>query len=136
MRVVRSVLAVLVGFGVFFAIVQMLNVFTSGLDASGAVMNYLVLSLTWTICGAVLSGYITARLAASHEFPHVAAVGLLMVVVSFLSMRQEGIAQPGWYQTAIAGCGPISAMIGAAIRVLTRSRQTANRNTSAPASRR
>ena len=99
-------------------------------------MNYLLLSVTWTIVAAILGGYVTARLAGSHEFPHAAAMGLLMVGVSFLSMHQEGISQPGWYQTTIAGCGPISAMIGAAIRLLTKRRQTPNGNTSAPAIRR
>ena len=62
-------------------------------------------------------------------------MGLLMVVVSLVSMRLEGISQPGWYQTTIAGCGPISAMIGAAIRLLTKRRQIPNGNTSAPAIR-
>jgi hypothetical protein len=124
MRAARSLLAVLLGFGVFIAIVRMLNAFAGSLDANGPVMNYLLLSVTWTIVAAVLAGYITARVAASHEFPHVAAVGLLMVIASLLSMRQEGLAQPGWCQTTIAGCGPISAMIGAAIRMLTKRRQT------------
>jgi hypothetical protein len=135
MRIARSLLAVLFGFGFFLAGIRMLAAFTGSLDAGGAVMNYLLLSVSWTVAAAALGGYLTARIAGSHEFPHVAAVGLLMVVASFVSMRQEGIAQPGWYQTTIAGCGPISAMIGAAIRLLTK-RQTENRNTSAPASRR
>ncbi len=136
MRIARSVFAVLVGFGFFLAVIRMLAAFTGSLEAGGAVMNYLLLSVAWTVAAAVLGGYITARVAGAHEFPHVAAVGLMMVAASFVSMRQEGIAQPGWYQTTIAGCGPISAMIGAAIRLLTKGRQTENRNTSAPASRR
>jgi hypothetical protein len=135
-RIARSVFAVLVGFGFFLAVIRMLAAFTGSLEAGGAVMNYLLLSVAWTVAAAVLGGYITARVAGAHEFPHVAAVGLMMVAASFVSMRQEGIAQPGWYQTTIAGCGPISAMIGAAIRLLTKGRQTENRNTSAPASRR
>jgi hypothetical protein len=134
--IVRSLLAVLFGFGFFLAVIRLLAAFTGSLDAGGALMNYLLLSVSWTVAAAVLGGYITARIAGSHEFPHVAAVGLLMIVASFLSMRQEGIAQPGWYQTAIAGCGPLAAMIGAAIRLLTRRPQSENRNTSAPASRR
>jgi hypothetical protein len=135
-RIARSLVAVILGFGFFLVVIRMLAAFTASPDAEGAVMNYLLLSVAWTVAAAVLGGYITARVAGSHEFPHVAAVGLMMVVVSFVSMRQEGIAQPGWYQTTIAGCGPISAMIGAAIRVLTKARQTENRNTSAAASRR
>lgn len=136
MRIARSLIAVLLGFGFFLAVIRILAAFTGSLEAGGALVNYLLLSVSWTVAAAVLGGYITARIAGSHEFPHVAAVGLLMVVASVVSMRQEGIAQPGWYQTTIAGCGPISAMIGAAIRLLTRRRQTENRNTSAPASRR
>ena len=95
--------------------------------------------MTWTVAAAVVSGYITARIAGAHEFPHAAAVGLLMIGMSFLSMRQEGASRPGWYQITIAGCGPISAMIGAAIRLLAKSRQdsnAANSNTSGVANRR
>lgn len=113
----------------------MLAAFIGTLDAGGAVMNYLLLSLTWSVAGAVIAGYTTARIAGSHEFPHVAALALTMVLISILSMRQEGIAHPGWYQTTIAGCGPIAAMLGAAIRLLTKRNQTENRNTSAPANR-
>ena len=136
MRIVRSVLAVVIGFLIFAVFIRMLNVFTGIAESGGAVMNFLVLSVTWTVAAAVLAGYMAARIAGSREFPHAAALGLLMVIVSLASMRQEGINQPGWYQTTIAGCGPISAMIGAAIRLLTKGRQTANRNTSADASRR
>jgi hypothetical protein len=141
MKIARGVLGVLVGFGIFLVFVQMMSAFT-GILAAGTLNNpapgnYLLLSVTWTIAAAVVSGFITARIAGAHEFPHAAAVGLLMIGMSFLSMRQEGASQPGWYQIAIAGCGPISAMVGAAIRLLTKSRQTtANSNTSGAANRR
>jgi uncharacterized membrane protein len=144
MKILRSVLGVLFGFGFFLVVVQMLA-FTGGLSvgavSNAAPGNYLLLNVTWTIAAAVVSGYVTARIAGAHEFPHAAAVGLLMIGMSFLSMRQEGASRPGWYQIAIAGCGPISAMIGAAIRLLgksdlTKKRQTANSNTSGAASRR
>jgi hypothetical protein len=115
MKIARGVIGVLCGFGVFFLIVRMLP----------ALAGSLLLSVTWTVAAAVLGGYITARIAGSHEFPHAAAVGMLIVAMGFISMRQEGASQPGWYQIAIAGCGPISAMIGAAIRLLTKPRQTA-----------
>jgi hypothetical protein len=135
-KIVRSAVAVLVGFLIFIVFVRILAAFTGGLEAGGAVMNFLLLSVIWTVAAAMVSGYTTARLAGSREFPHAAALGLLMVVVSFLSMKHEGMAQPGWYQTTIAGCGPLSAMIGAAIRLLTKPRQTANGNMSPAASRR
>jgi hypothetical protein len=113
-RIARAVIAVLFGFGVFLAIVRML---------SAALGSSLFLTVGWTIVAAVLGGYIAARIAGAHEFPHAAAVGMLMIGLSFLSMREEGVSRPGWYQITIAGCGPISALIGAAIRLLTKPRQ-------------
>jgi hypothetical protein len=135
MKIARSILGIVFGFGVFLVIVQMMSAFT-GSFANAAPGNYLMVSVTWTVAAAVVSGYITARIAGAHEFPHAAAIGLLMIGMSVLSMRQEGASQPGWYQITIAGCGPISAMIGAAIRLLGKTRQAANSNTSGAASRR
>jgi hypothetical protein len=114
MKFARSIVGVLFGFGVFFAIVHLL---------SAAFGNSLFLSMGWTVVAAVLGGYIAARIAGAHEFPHAAAVGMLMIAMSVLSMREEGVSRPGWYQITIAGCGPISALIGAAIRLLTKPRQ-------------
>ena len=113
MRFVRSLAGVATGFGIFFAIARLTS-------ASG-----LWLGIAATVAAAVAAGYVTALIAGAHEFPHVAAVGMLMIFTGFLAMRQEGATQPGWYQIAIAGCGPISAMIGAAIRLLIRLRRTA-----------
>jgi hypothetical protein len=107
----RTVVGVLLGFGAFFAIVRML---------SAAFGNSLYLGVVLTVVGAILGGYIAARIAGAHEFPHAAAVGMLMIGLSFLSMREEGVSRPGWYQITIAGCGPISALLGAAIRLLTK----------------
>lgn len=140
MRIARGLVGILAGFGVFYAVVRMLSAFAGSLN-NAAPGNYLLVSLVWTVAAAVLAGYITARIAGAHEFPHAAAVGLLIVGMGFLSMREEGAAQPGWYQITLAGCGPISVMIGAAIRLLTkprpsRQRQRANSNTSGQASRR
>ena len=123
MKFGRSVVGVLFGFGVFLAIIRMLTAFAGSLT-NAAPANYLLLSVTWTVAAAVLGGYIAARIAGGHEFPHAAAVGLLIIGMSVLSMRQEGASRPGWYQITIAGCGPISAMIGAAIRLLTKPRLT------------
>ena len=114
MRIVRSLAGILVGFGIFFAIARMVS-------GSG-----LWVGITATVGAALISGYVTAVIAGAHEFPHVATVGLLMIFTGFLSMRQQGASQPGWYQIAIAGCGPISAMIGAAIRLLTKRRTVIN----------
>jgi hypothetical protein len=110
-RIVRSLAGIVVGFAIFFGIARLVP--GIGLWAGISAM----------VAAAVLSGYITALIAGAHEFPHVAAVGMLMVATGFVSMRQEGAVRPGWYQIAIAGCGPVSAMIGAAVRLLTKVRK-------------
>jgi hypothetical protein len=107
MKIARGVAGVLLGFGAFFAIVHLLS-------------GSLFVTVAGTVAAAILGGYIAARIAGAHEFPHAAAVGMLMIAMSVLSMRDEGVSRPGWYQIAIAGCGPISALIGAALRLLTR----------------
>ena len=118
MRVARSLAAVAAGYAVMAAILRGLAPVPT--DAGG--MNYFLLSILWIIAGATTGGYVAALIAGSHEIPHAAGVGLLMIAMSIVSMRQQGASRPGWYETAIAGCGPTAAMIGAALRMLTRRR--------------
>jgi hypothetical protein len=115
-KILRSLAAIAAGYAVMAAILRGLA--PAPADAGG--MNYFLLSITWTVAGAMAGGYVAAFIAGSHEIPHAAGVGLLMVAMSIVSMRQQGASRPGWYETAIAGCGPIAAMIGAALRMLTR----------------
>lgn len=135
MRLVRSVASVLVGFGLFVGALQLIPAIAlaTGLDSTR--LSYMLMSVAWTVVAAVICGFLTAWIAGSHEFPHVSGLGILMVLLSVFSMRQESLSRPSWYQTAIAGCGPISAMFGAAVRMLLRVRQEAKVKTSGAASR-
>jgi hypothetical protein len=87
----------------------------------------MVASVAWTVGGALAGGFMAAWIAGSRELPWSAGVGFLLVLLSVLAMRRQGTAQPGWYETAVAGCGPISAVIGGTIRLLTKPRKTAPR---------
>ena len=124
-----------VGFGLFAGALQLLTWLGGATGAESTGMSMMFMTIVWTIVAAVISGFVTAVLAGSHEMPHASGVGLLMIGLSLLSMRQESLPRPSWYQTAIAGCGPISVMIGAAIRMLWRVRQAVKAKTSAAASR-
>ena len=119
LRIVRSTLrslaSVIIGF-VFVLLALRLSPLAT--DQEG----FQFLTVVWTIGAAIIAGYLTALIAGSHEFPHAASVGLLLIVSSFVSMRQQELTHPGWYEITVAGCGPISAMIGCALRLLTKPR--------------
>jgi hypothetical protein len=52
---------VVLGFGFFLAVIRLFAAFPGNLEAGGALMNYLLLSVSWTVAAAVLGGYLTAR---------------------------------------------------------------------------
>lgn len=95
-------------------------------------MNYFLLSAACIAAASLLGGLVTAFIADGHELAHAAGLGLVMIVMSIVSMREAGAAAPGWYETSVAGCGPMAALLGAAIRLLLKprprhsSRDTAN----------
>lgn len=116
MKFVRSLAAVAAGCAVTFAILR--GFAPAPADSAG--MNYFMLSIAWTVAGAIAGGFVAAWIAGGREMPHAAGLGFIMVAMSFVSMKQHGASRPGWYETAVAGCGPIAAMLGAALRMLTR----------------
>jgi len=112
MNPLRTIAAVLTGYALIAAILRLFPT------------DIFLLAVTRTILGAIIAGFITALIAGSHEIPHAAAVGFLMIVMTFVAMRQQAILQPSLYEIAVAGCGPIACMIGAALRLLTKPAKT------------
>ena len=85
-------------------------------------MGYFIESAAWTVAAALLAGFATAWIAVGAELPAASALGLIIVAMSVIAMRSQGISRPGWYETSMAGCGPVAALLGAAIRLLVRRR--------------
>jgi hypothetical protein len=85
-------------------------------------MNYFLLSAACISAASMLGGLATAFFADGHEFAHAAGLGFVMIVASIVSMRHAGEATPGWYETSVAACGPMAALLGAAIRLLVKPR--------------
>jgi hypothetical protein len=121
-KLVRGIVAAPAGFLVTLGFIRALAAWTGPVENYATSMNYFLVSLTSTVLAAMIGGYITALIAGSHEFPQAAGLGFLMILMSIVSMRQEGATRPGWHETSVAGCGPLSAMIGAALRLLTKRR--------------
>lgn len=122
MKQLKSLAGVAVGFALFMGAIHFIPGRTNVEIPGTTALQFLIVSVVCTIVAALLSGYTTALIAGYREIPHSSALGMLMIVASFISMLQSGKTHPGWYETAIAGCGPVSALLGAAIRILTKKR--------------
>jgi hypothetical protein len=108
MNVVRSVAAVLVGYAVVAAALRLVS------------SDNFVAAVSIAVLGALIAGFVTAWIAGRRELPHAAGVGMLIIAMSVATMIRQGDTHPGWFETAIAGCGPIAALLGAALRMLTK----------------
>jgi hypothetical protein len=83
-------------------------------------MGFFMANLSVVVLAALVAGYFTGRIAGRFEIAHAAATGTGMIVTAFLAMRQRGAVMPGPYELTTAGCGPISAMVGAGVAMLQR----------------
>jgi hypothetical protein len=118
-KVARGIFGVFAGYGVMVLVLRFL-----GPGPVGTGMPYFVRSALWTVGAAMLGGFITAWIAGQRELPYASALGLIMIATSVIAMHNQGASRPGWYETSIAGCGPIAALLGAAVRMLLRVRRT------------
>jgi hypothetical protein len=122
--VFRSLAAIASGFGVTALTVGLLTPVTMrafGVTGRESLnMGYFAVHLGYTVLATLAGGYVAALVARSHEMPHAAAIGMLLIFMSFLSMREHAQSRPDWYELTVAGCGPIAAMVGAALRMLTK----------------
>jgi len=108
-------------FGVFagYAVMALtLRYFGPGPIGEG--MNYFLLSTAWTIGAAMLAGFVAAWIAGQRELSTASALSLVIIAASLVSMVRQGASRPGWYETSIAGIGPLAAILGAALRLLTK----------------
>ena len=113
MNLLRGVLGVVAG---YIILALILHYFGPGPIGSG--MDYFLASTAWTIGAALLAGFIAAWIAGQREISTASALSLVIIAASVVSMVRQGATRPGWYETSIAGIGPIAAILGAAVRML------------------
>lgn len=81
-------------------------------------------SLALTVCAviaaAALAGYLAGWIAGRFELRVASVLGFVMVLLGGFSVVQRSARQPNWQEVAIAGCGPVAALLGAGIRLLTK----------------
>ena len=124
---VHSVLAILAGFAAMAVIVMIttalamhfiLRLPAATLRAPGPGTlspAYLATNVAASGLAAVVGGYTAAAIAGHDGVAHGLGLAAVMLVMSVVSMRQAGSAQPRWYRVVLATVMPGLAVVGAAL---------------------
>lgn len=121
---VHSFLAVLGGFAAMAILVMVTTALAAqwmvpggmrAMAAPGASLPraYLATNLVCSAIAALLGGALTARIAGHDPLIHGGALAMLMVLMSYASMKQAEGRQPRWYQLTLMTVMPAIALLGA-----------------------
>ena len=121
---VHSFLAVLGGFAAMALIVVVTTAIAAqmlvpggmrGMATPGAPLPpaYLAANLLCSALAALAGGAVTARIAGHDPLIHGGALAMLMVLMSWASMKQAEGRQPRWYQLTLMTLMPALALVGA-----------------------
>ena len=127
----RSIICVVAGFVVVMAVVMAGTAATTELIVPGGLFdaatgprtalppNYFAANLVVAALGAVLGGWVTARMAPAAEMFHVLALALLVLLMSIPGLFQYGPSydvQPVWYVYGLPILGIGGAILGGWLR--------------------
>jgi hypothetical protein len=127
----RSIICVVAGFVVVMAVVIAGTaavtelIVPGGLSAAAAgspddlPLNYYAANLVVSAMGAMLGGWVTARMAPSAEMVHVGALALLMLLMSIPTMLgylPGSELQPVWYRYTLPVLGISGSLLGGWLR--------------------
>ena len=78
--------------------------------------GYVMTNLGYTVVATMLAGYVTAWIAGDREIRHAAVLAKFLFALAILGVVRHGQTHPGWAELILGGCGPVSALFGAAVR--------------------
>jgi hypothetical protein len=127
MRLLRSIVAIVMGLGFIAAttavwtIVAHATLLPAAPEAaspSGVRMaTYLYVNLVVCAVGAVVGGWLTARVAPSSPYAHAAALAAIVAVISIPSATgAPAPAQPAWYPSALGLIAVLGVLLGGKLR--------------------
>jgi hypothetical protein len=127
MRIMRSVAAIAVGLGFMAATVTVGTLVASALIGSGgpadgkpsatAVAAYLYVSLVICGVGALLGGWLAARIASFAPYGHAAVMAALVAVLSITTATgAPASAHPEWYPSALGLVAVLGVLLGGKLR--------------------
>jgi hypothetical protein len=137
MRIIRSIVAVVVGLG-FMAATVTVGMLVASLAlqrdnpevrvTSTAFSIFLYLNLVFYGIGGVFGGWLAARIGATAPYAHAAAMAAIVAVLAInaaTAMPTPG--QPGWYPSALGLAAVTGVLLGGKLRAAAASPQVASR---------
>ncbi len=116
-RALRSVLAVVAGYGTMFVVVLVFTVIfvkALHLQSHHPTPGYLVINVAYSFAAALVGGFVTAKLAGYRPVEHGIALGAVILLVGALFLVHPPVGQPVWYGWALTFLAPVWAILGAA----------------------
>jgi hypothetical protein len=126
MRILRSVAAIAVGLGFMAATVRTGTLVASGLIGGGpeagnpapmATATYLYVNLAICGIGAILGGWLAARVASFAPYGHAAVMAAVVAVLSITTVTgAPAPSYPGWYPSALGFVAVLGVLLGGKLR--------------------
>jgi MFS family permease len=126
MRIMRSVAAIAVGLGFMAATVTVGTLVASVLIRGGsedgtpsavAMATYLYMNLVICGIGAILGGWLAARIASFAPYGHAAVMAAIVAVLSMTTVTgAPAPSHPGWYPSALGLVAVLGVLLGGKLR--------------------
>ena len=118
MQGLRTIAAIVAGFGFMASTVMVGSIITTALFAPASMpVFYMTANLGVSLIGAVMGGWLAARIGASAPLAHAAALAALTAVLSvFSAWHAVDSAQPAWYPLVIGIIGVAGVLLGGKLR--------------------
>jgi len=126
MRIVRSVAAIAVGLGFMAATVTVGTLVASVLIGGGepadgkplatAVATYLYVNLVICGIGAILGGWLAARIASFAPYGHAAVMAAIVAVLSITTATGAPAPAPEWYPSVLSLVAVLGVLLGGKLR--------------------
>ncbi len=123
MVILHAFLALLAGFATMAVLVMVLTALLTRLTPSWVgeqgkpQPGYIFVNLGYSFLAAAAGGYVTAWASAANPLVHVLALGIVVLVLSALSVMQSRGKQPIWYQLTLVAVTPLGVLAGGLVRL-------------------
>lgn len=130
MSAIRSIAAIIAGFGFMASTVMVGTIIATALfipggltaASAGAVpaslpLGYLAANLTVSLLGAVLGGWLAARIATHAPFAHAIVLAAIVASLSIATLMSAPQGpQPAWYSVTVGAIGALGVLLGGWLR--------------------